>query len=388
MEFRFRVSHKNYGLNFCFLCHATTAAQVQAPAAPSGLTAVPAANQINLTWTDNSNNETGFHISRAVDSAFTTALATFTVGANITTYSDTSVQPGVSYFYRVTAFNATGDSTVSNAASVTASGTLSVPAAPSALTASAGSGLINLTWTDNSANEAGFNIQRATNSGFTANLTTFTVAAGASAYTDNTVVGGTTYYYRVRAFNSAGQSSPSNTSSATVSATVTVPAAPTGLTASATSTQINLAWTDNSANEAGFHIQRATNSGFTAGLTTTTVGPNVTVFADTTAVTGTTYFFRVTAFNSAGDSSPSNSVSAARTVALNGQAIFTANCTGCHGVSTAQATLMTQAQLVTWIPSTQYRRESDPRRGGRSGRLYKAVTIEPWKGWVVKPDFG
>ena len=239
---------KNYGLNFCFLCHASTAAQVQPPAAPSGLAAVPAANQINLTWTDNSNNETGFHISRAVDSAFTSALATFTVGANITTYDDTSVQPGVSYFYRVTSFNATGDSTVSNAAGVTAGGTLTVPAAPSALTASAGSGLINLTWTDNSANEAGFNIQRATNSGFTANLTTFAVAAGVNAYTDNTVVGGTTYYYRVSAFNSAGQSSPSNTSSVTASGTVTVPAAPTVLTASATSTQINLSWTDNSAN--------------------------------------------------------------------------------------------------------------------------------------------
>ncbi|MBI4649811.1 putative Ig domain-containing protein [Candidatus Desantisbacteria bacterium] len=80
------------------------------------------------------------------------------------------------------------------------------PETPSNLTAygSAGSQEINLTWNDNSINETGFTIQRATNPKFTANLTTFVVAKNQTAYTDNTGIDGTTYYYRIFASNLVG----------------------------------------------------------------------------------------------------------------------------------------------------------------------------------------
>jgi len=84
------------------------------------------------------------------------------------------------------------------------------------------------------------------------------------------------------------------------------PNAPSGLTATAVSQhQINLAWADNSTNESGFKIER---SPFSPGswVQIATVGPNVTTYPDTGLASGTTYYYRVKAYNAAGDSAYSN----------------------------------------------------------------------------------
>ena len=90
------------------------------PAAPANLKAAAVSKtQINLSWTDNSNNETGFEIDRASNSSFTSGLVTTTVGANVTTYQATNLSGGKTYYFRVRAFNASGDSSFSNTASAT-----------------------------------------------------------------------------------------------------------------------------------------------------------------------------------------------------------------------------------------------------------------------------
>jgi len=89
------------------------------------------------------------------------------------------------------------------------------------------------------------------------------------------------------------------------------PAAPTNLTAKTVSkSQINLAWTDNSTNETGFEVDRASNSSFTSGLVTTTVGAGVTSYQATGLGASKTYYFRVRAFNTGGNSAFSNTASA------------------------------------------------------------------------------
>lgn len=89
------------------------------PAAPSGLSAVPLAKRkIQLTWTDNSANESGFKIERSTDSVTWSQIAT--VGANTTSYTNNGLKNGVTYYYRVRAYNASGDSGYSNIASATA----------------------------------------------------------------------------------------------------------------------------------------------------------------------------------------------------------------------------------------------------------------------------
>src|SRR5215212_3017109 len=96
-----------------------------APAAPSNLTATRSGSlgnqSINLSWTDNSNYETGFVIERSTTSSFTTNLVTYQKRANTTSFSDRSLQNKTTYYYRVfAAVSSTGTrSTPSNVASAT-----------------------------------------------------------------------------------------------------------------------------------------------------------------------------------------------------------------------------------------------------------------------------
>jgi hypothetical protein len=184
--------------------------------APSDLKAQAAAGRVDLSWTDNSSNETEFVIQRDTDPGFP-APTIVTVPANTTAYADTGLPTGVRYHYRVAARNATATSAWSNIASAT---TPEPVLAPSGLTATAASQTrVDLQWLDNSTNEAEFVIQRDTSAAFAA-PTTVTVAANTTRYADTTVVASTTYYYRVRARNTADASPWSNT------ATVTTPDPP------------------------------------------------------------------------------------------------------------------------------------------------------------------
>jgi galactose oxidase-like protein/glyoxal oxidase-like protein/fibronectin type III domain protein len=89
------------------------AASLPALAAPSNLLATAVSGtRIDLTWTDNSNNENGFKIERSPDGLTFTEIAT--VGANVTTYSNTGLTCATFYQYRVRAYNANGNSAYSN----------------------------------------------------------------------------------------------------------------------------------------------------------------------------------------------------------------------------------------------------------------------------------
>ncbi len=89
-----------------------------------------------------------------------------------------------------------------------------------------------------------------------------------------------------------------------------VPAAPSNLKATSVSTsQINLAWTDNAGNETGFKVERKTGSGGAWGQVATP-GANATSWSNTGLAAATTYYYRVRATNAGGDSAYSNEASA------------------------------------------------------------------------------
>ncbi|MCL4476730.1 MAG: carboxypeptidase regulatory-like domain-containing protein [Nitrospirae bacterium] len=183
------------------------------PDAPTNLSATAiSSSQINLSWTDNSSNETGFKIERKTGiGGIYVEIAT--VGANVTTFSNTGLTPDTTYFYRVRAYNAGGDSAYSNEDNVTTATT--PPAAPTNLGATAvSSSQINLSWTDNSNNETGFKIERKTGVGGVYSQIG-TVGASMTTYSDTGLAANTTYYYKVRAYNAGGDSSYSNEANAT-----------------------------------------------------------------------------------------------------------------------------------------------------------------------------
>ncbi|QKZ13136.1 fibronectin type III domain-containing protein [Spirosoma sp. KUDC1026] len=267
------------------------------PTAPARLTATPASfSQINLSWADLSANESGFQIERSANGTDGwNKIAD--VAANVTTYADQNLSPRTRYYYRIRAVNAAGNSSYSNAADATTPD--APPAAPTRLTATAVSNSqINLSWTDGSDNETGFELERSPDG------TTWTkvadLPANATTYQNTGLTPNVWYYYRVRAVNAVGQSAYSNI--ADTSTPDVPPAAPARLTATTTSpTQVTLAWADLSNNESGFDIERGSSA--TGTFTKVADVPaNATTYTDQNLADNTAYCYRVRAKNAAGNS--------------------------------------------------------------------------------------
>jgi hypothetical protein len=202
--------------------------------------------------------------------------------------------------------------------------TATLPAAPTNLSATAQAGpQVSLTWRDNANNENGFYVERCTGAlAFcqqAANYAQIAVAplktkTGNTSFIDTTVAWGNAYYYRVAAFNGGGSSyapvqpvPPSTATAAGVPATIPVlPAAPTSATLVVGAKQgsnypVTLTWSA-VAGATNFTIQRATNLGFTTGLTSFTAAGTATSLVQTVN-RNTVYYYRIRANNNLGGSS-------------------------------------------------------------------------------------
>lgn len=247
----------NFGWEYVFHCHILSHEEMDmmhaqvvgiAPPAPTGLTWALTGNGNSkanvLAWTDNSKNETAFVVERSILgtgqwSILVTVPSDRLIegpGTGPRTYSDVVGNSKDTYEYQVYAINVVGDTwDYSNPAfneippgggwpTLTLDsrgGATSTISAPSNLTASAvvknkKTATVTLNWTDNSAIETGFLIQRADDAGFSLGVVNTTIGAGITTFND-TVARGKTVFYRVLAFNDTNQSPWSNT------ATVTTP---------------------------------------------------------------------------------------------------------------------------------------------------------------------
>ncbi len=185
-------------------------------------------------------------------------------------------------------------------------GSGSTPNAPTGLGATPATATsVTLNWTNNALNASGFYLDRATNSNFTQGLITQTLPGGSTTYTDTAagLAAGSTFYYRIRAFNGVGSSGNSN------SASVTIPQSPPKATNQAitgvATNEIDMTWQDNAGHAAlGYHILRATNQGtFSLVATlppTSRTAPSTYSWADTTVTPGNYYEYHIEAYNTSG----------------------------------------------------------------------------------------
>jgi fibronectin type 3 domain-containing protein len=268
------------------------------PAAPAALTAIASEAGVVLQWSDRSNDEIGFKITRSGDGVNFNQVGI--VRANMTSFVDTEAGPGTTYQYRVYAWNLSGPPAASNVAWGQAAAPSVAPAADTGLAASVVTQhSISLTWNDAAANESGHRIYRSTdgvNYALIANL-----APDSTSYTDQLLSSSMRYFYKVTAYNAAGISDSNALGVTTASRPLK---APTGLAASTTTAQsVSLIWNDVAEDEAGYRLYRSTD-GVNFSLVQT-LSPDSTSFTDQQRSASTAYYYRVAAFNAASELSSS-----------------------------------------------------------------------------------
>lgn len=186
-----------------------------APAAPGNLSAAPSGSSVALAWTDNANNESQFSIERCEGAGCSAFAEVGVAGIDRTTWTDSTSAGGRSYSYRVRAGNADGYSAYSNTVTVTTPDVPAAPAAPTSLAAKAsGSSAMNLTWADSASKRDGFKIERCDGAGCSRFVQVATVGPAAKSYADSGLKAFTSYSYRIRAYNSVGDSPYSNVATA------------------------------------------------------------------------------------------------------------------------------------------------------------------------------
>jgi hypothetical protein len=168
--------------------------------APTGLTATAGNGQVPLSWNASTGAVT-YNVYRGTSSGGegSTPIAT---GITATSYTDTTVTNGTTYYYKVAAVNTGGTSGYSNEAS--AMPHVVPPAAPASPSAEAGFGNIELSWSA-SQGATSYNVYRSTTSGGEG-TTAYATGITGTTYTDNNVTAGTPYYYTIEAVDSAGNS--------------------------------------------------------------------------------------------------------------------------------------------------------------------------------------
>lgn len=218
-------------------------------ATPTGLSLeVLSKSSIKLTWTDNATGEDGYDVYRD-------GVKIDDIAANSVQYTDTGLDPGTEYHYKVKCHLGTAFSAFSNEAAAT---TLNVPAAPSGPTATASSSTqINLNWVDNASDETGYSIEESSNGTDFAEHTT--VGAGITSYSRTGLSAGQERWYRVRAYNAEGYSGYSNVASAM---TLTNIGKPTNVQVfSVQGTVVDVTFQDNSTAEDGHSVEYKIGAG-------------------------------------------------------------------------------------------------------------------------------
>ncbi|HDM70656.1 MAG TPA: hypothetical protein ENG58_04510 [Thermotogales bacterium] len=259
-------------------------------------------SSIKLTWLDRSNNEKGFRIFRSFDGERYDLLVELPMNTNI--FEDRNLPPGTICHYYVTAFNDSGSSGKSNIIVVQTNEINDPPTNLKPLFPTNGSMKVNFTtvtlrWDVNDPNgdELIYDLY------FGTDPIPPLKAKGLSVpqYVLSNLRPGTTYYWKIGVYDKHGNMVYGSIWTFKTKLNVP-PSPPSDLRAvSVSSTEIELRWKDNSDNETGFEISRSSLS-WTGYTKIGEVGENITVFRDSSLITGRQYCYKVRSKNEFGSS--------------------------------------------------------------------------------------
>ncbi|MGE5373016.1 MAG: stalk domain-containing protein [Solirubrobacterales bacterium] len=275
--------------------------------APTTLLLKESGTTVILGWTDNSQNESGFKIERRVGVGGYQQIGV--VGPNITNYSDTGLNYGEIYIYRVRAFNGAGDSEYSNELQYMLKERMPVPGTPSEVKTSVIPKAIKVYWTGDGSPGTRYRLEKRIGGGEFYQIAY--LQPGLSSYVDTEVVKGETYTYRVRASNTSGESSYSSEQKVLFQGNALI-ATPTNLTAYGEEAAA-VSWTDQANNETGYIIERKIDNGYYVEIDR--VAASVTSYMDKKITFGNRISYRVRAYNEEGKSDYSNEAAIDRIVA-------------------------------------------------------------------------
>ena len=350
---------------------ALTAAQIQTdqatpvnpagpPSQPGTLTATAvSASEVDLSWGASTGSVSGYLIERCSGASCTSFTQIAAPAGTGTTYKDTSVTANTSYSYRVRATDTAGDlSPYSNTASAT---TPAPPSQPGTLTATAvSSGEVDLSWGASTGSVSGYLIERCSGASCTSFTQIAAPAGTGTTYKDTSVSPSTSYSYRVRATDAAGDLSPySNTASATTPAPAP-PSQPGTLTATAVSSgEVDLSWGASTGSVSGYLIERCSGASCTSFTQIAAPAGTGTTYKDTSVSPSTSYSYRVRATDAAGDLSAYSNTASATTPAATAPSGLVA----AYGFDEGSGTTVTDASgngnngtitNATWSTSGKY----------------------------------
>lgn len=273
------------------------------PSTPAGLTGTPDDGIIRLRWTDlrPAQEVDLYHLYRATGAP--PGATIFLASVTTTYYDDTNVTNGITYTYRIAAENAGGIS----ATSVDTLGMIPFrpPLAPQWLTASSGLNRATLSWGPAPTTTwplATYEIYRGTTPGSEALVQTLGFAV--NSYVNTGLQNGVTYYFKIRAVDTANNAGPFGNTAVVTPAIPPCP--PSGLTGKVTVGQVELAWIPVIGSAcspaatfavSGYAVYRSTYSGGGRSLLYTAVGQYATAYTDATVAIGITYYYAVRAFD-------------------------------------------------------------------------------------------
>ena len=281
------------------------------PVAPAELSALSGDHNVILSWSANTEPDLSYYnIYRSEVDGFDPSPSDSLTQAwkTVTSYTDSAVTNGVTYYYRMKAIDINYNISSASAA-VVGTPTDLPPAAPTELAAVAGDSRITLNWTAGDEYDLdGHIIYRNTDSTFvpTSADSIAAIPLPEISYVDSGLVTGLTYYYQLAAYDSSGNVSLFSDQVSSVPQDLTAPLAPEGIVVQNGDKQVTLTWAENAESDLDrYQLYLNTDSSFiptSSDLLASISAPAMT-YIDTGLINGFTYYYLLTALDTTGNES-------------------------------------------------------------------------------------